>query len=163
MKRIVLLGLAAAAGAFVGTVALAQHQHEPAATTQAYVPPLADLMLLVQSRHAKLWLAGRAANWELANFAIHEIEDNLANVAKLYPTLKDIPIGPMIESSVKEPIAEIEKAIKARSRTAFTRAYDKLTVACNTCHRSTNHGFIVIQRPAGSPFPNQSFLPTGKE
>ncbi len=158
MRRIVVLAIAAVAIVFPASLAPAQQQ--PAAiTAKPYAPSLADMMLLVQVRHAKLWLAGRAANWELANFAVHEIEEGLEDMAKLHPNYKDSPIGPMIESSVKAPIEQIEKAIKARNRAAFTGAYDRLTAACNTCHQSTNHGFIVIQRPAGSAFPNQSFAP----
>jgi hypothetical protein len=38
-------------------------------------------------------------------------------------------------------------------------AYNNLTAACNTCHQSANRPFIVIQRPTGSAFPNQSFAP----
>ena len=30
---------------------------------------------------------------------------------------------------------------------------------CTTCHQSANRPFIVIQRPANSTFPNQSFAP----
>lgn len=158
MRRIVVLGVAALTAIFPAAIAPAQQQ--PVATiAKPFVPSLADMMLLVQTRHAKLWLAGRAGNWQLANFAIHEMEEGLEDMAKLHPNYKDSPIGPMIESSVKAPIEEIEKAIKSRNRAAFTGAYDRLTAACNTCHRSTNHGFIVIQRPVGSAFPNQSFAP----
>ncbi len=156
MRRIAVLSIAVGAAVFSATITPAQQQ--PAAV-KAHVPSLADMMLLVRLRHAKLWLAGRAANWELANFAVHEMEEGLEDMAKLHPAYKDSPIGPMIESSVKAPIEDVEKAIKARNRAAFILAYDKLTAACNTCHQSTNHGFIVIQRPVASPFPNQSFAP----
>ena len=57
------------------------------------------------------------------------------------------------------PIEDVEKAIKAKDRTRFAAAYDKLTAACNTCHQSANRAFIVIQRPSSSAFPNQSFAP----
>ncbi len=154
--------VAAAVVVSVLSVLGASAQQQPAAGTKPYVPSLADMMLLIQARHAKLWYAGRAANWELANFAVHEMEEGFEDMGKLHPTYKDSPIGPMIESSVKGPIDEIEKAIKARSRGAFDLAYDKLTAACNTCHQSTNHAFIVIQRPAGTAFPNQSFAPARK-
>ena len=60
------------------------------------------------------------------------------------------------------PIGEIEAAIKARDGKAFTTAFDKLTAACNACHEAANRGFIVIQRPAASAFPNQSFAPRRK-
>ena len=156
------LAIAAVAAALTLPVAFAQGQQPSAATAKPYAPSLADMMLQVQIRHAKLWLAGSAANWELANFVVHEMEEGLEDMAKLHPNYKGSPIGPMIESSVKAPIEAIEKAIESRNRTAFTGAYDRLTAACNTCHRSTNHGFIVIQRPAGSAFPNQSFTPARK-
>lgn len=158
--RLVVLATAlTVAAASFGSILPALAQQPPAAGAKPYLPSLADLMLLVQFRHAKLWLAGQAANWELANFAIHEMEEGFEDMAKLHPTYKDAPIAPMIESTVKTPIEDIEKAIKARDRTAFTGAFEKLTAACNACHQASNHAFIVIQRPAGSPFPNQSFTP----
>ena len=60
------------------------------------------------------------------------------------------------------PLGDVEKAIKARDGKAFAGAFDKLTAACNACHQAANRGFIVIQRPAASPFPNQSFAPERK-
>jgi hypothetical protein len=51
---------------------------------------------------------------------------------------------------------------KARDREKFAVAFDKATAACNTCHVGANRGFIVIQRPATSAFPNQSFAPKRK-
>jgi hypothetical protein len=140
---------------------IAGHAQQPPTATAAkpYVPSLADLMLLVQFRHAKLWFAGNAANWELANFAVHEMEEGFEDMAKLHPTYKDIPVGRMIEDTIKAPIEAVETAIKARDRAAFADAFDRLTAACNACHQASNHAFIVIQRPAASPFPNQTFAP----
>ena len=60
------------------------------------------------------------------------------------------------------PIVEVESAIKARDREKFAVAFDKATAACNACHVGANRGFIVIQRPATSAFPNQSFAPKRK-
>jgi hypothetical protein len=80
-------------------------------------------------------------------------------MARLHPVYKDIPIGPMIENTIKTPIEAVETAIKARDRAAFAGAFDRLTAACNACHQASNHAFIVIQRPAASPFPNQTFAP----
>jgi hypothetical protein len=131
----------------------------PSERAKSYTPSLADLMLVAQTRHAKLWYAGNAANWDLANFVIHEIEEGLEDMAKLHPTYKDVPTGKMVEDTIKSPVEEVEKAIKARDRGTFGRAYDKLTAACNACHQAANHAFIVIQRPAASQFPNQSFAP----
>ena len=119
-------------------------------------------MLTAQLRHIKLWFSGSVSNWELAGFTIHEIEESLETAARLHPTYKDSPVGRMIEDTVKTPIEDIEKAIKAQNCAAFVSAYDKLTGACNACHQATNHAFIVIQRPLTSPFPNQTFAPARK-
>jgi hypothetical protein len=150
------------AAAVFGPLVPASAQQPPASAAKPYVPTPADLMLLVQFRHAKLWLAGDAANWELANFALHEMEEGFEDMAKVHPTYKDVAFGPMIDGSMKPPIEEIEQAIKSRNRAAFAKAFDQLTAACNGCHRASNHAFIVIRRPSGSPFPNQSFAPAKK-
>ena len=130
---------------------------QPAAP--AYKPELIEFMVFTQIRHAKLWLAGNAGNWELAEYEIDELNEVLQNAAKHVPDYKGIPVGKMIESLAAAPIEEVEKTIKAKDRVRFAAAYDKLTAACNSCHQSANRPFIVIQRPSGSAFPNQSFAP----
>jgi len=137
----------------------------PAAATgqQAAVPPfkpaLAEFMILTQIRHSKLWLAGNAGNWDLADYQIDELKEGLEDAAKYVPDLKGLPVAGMIESTVMPQIGDVEKAIKAKDRGRFAAAYDKLTAACNTCHHSAGRPYIVIQRPAHSVFPNQSFAP----
>jgi hypothetical protein len=116
-------------------------------------------MIMTQIRHAKLWLAGDVRNWELADYQIDELKEGLEDVVKHFPVYKDMPVGQMIETTVMTPIAEVEKAIKARDRANFVSAFDKLTEACNTCYKAANRAFIVVQRPTSSSFPNQSFAP----
>src|SRR5262245_38835007 len=125
----------------------------------AFTPGLGEFMTFTQVRHAKLWLAGNAGNWELADYEIDELKEGLEDVAKYVPTYKDMPVGRMIESTIMKPIAEVEQAIKARDRVKFASAFDKLSQACNSCHQATSRSFIVIQRPTNSAFPNQSFAP----
>ena len=38
---------------------------------------LGNIMLLVQARHAKIWFAGRAQDWALADFELNHIADDL--------------------------------------------------------------------------------------
>jgi hypothetical protein len=132
---------------------------EPA---KPYEPALIEYMLQVQSHHAKVWLAGNARNWELANYQTEELEELLEDIAKRIPVYKDIPVGKLIESTVIAPVGEVHAAVKARDSKAFLTAYDKLTAACNACHEAASRGFIVVQRPATSAFPNQSFAPKRK-
>ncbi len=129
------------------------------AATKVYSPGVADIMIATQVRHAKLWLAGDARNWELADYQIDELKEGLEDIVKYFPVYKDMPVGQMIEATAMAPISEVEAAVKARDRAKFIGAFDKLTAACNTCHQSSNRPFIVIQRPTGSAFPNQSFAP----
>ena len=65
----------------------------------------------------------------------------------------------MIASTVKQPMAALDTAIKAKDAAAFIKAYAGLTAACNACHQSANHPMIVIQIPTTSPFPDQDFHP----
>jgi len=125
-------------------------------------PGLVEIMMATQSHHAKLWYAGNAQNWELADYQVDELKEGLEDAAKLIPDYKGVPVGSMIENLMMPPIAEVEGAIKTRDRTKFAAAYDKLTAACNACHEGSKRGFIVIQRPAGQAFPNQSFAPKRK-
>jgi hypothetical protein len=156
MRKIVLSCTTLLAIALAGAAALAQQAAPP---VKPYTPGLGEFMLSAQTRHAKLWLAGNVQNWVLADYAIDELKEGLEDVVKYIPTFKDIPIGQMIESIATAPITEVENAIKAKDRTKFVSAFDKLTEACNSCHQATNRGFIVVQRPTTSPFPNQSFTP----
>ena len=133
---------------------------EPA--KEAHGPGLIDFMMTTQHHHAKLWYAGNARNWDLADYQADELKEVLEDAAKAIPDYKGIPVGSMIGNLAMPPIAEIESAIKNRDRAKFVAAYDKLTAACNTCHQGSKREFIVIQRPVGQAFPNQSFAPRRK-
>jgi hypothetical protein len=148
--------------AFIGALAAIGTSARISAQTpapKAYSPGVADIMIATQVRHAKLWLAGDARNWPLAEYQIDELKEGLEDIEKYFPVYKDMPVGQMIEATMMAPIAEVEAAIKTQDRTRFATTFDKLTAACNTCHQSSNRPFIVVQRPTGSAFPNQSFAP----
>jgi hypothetical protein len=118
---------------------------EPA---KPYEPGLVEFMMHVQTHHAKLWLAGNARNWELADYQVDELKELLEDIAKRIPVYKEVPVSKLIEATAMVPIGDVEAAIKAR--------------ACNSCHEAANRGFIIVQRPATSSFPNQSFAPRKK-
>ena len=112
-------------------------------------------VVLSRERKALILMANMLDNFE----EIDELKEGLEDIVKYFPTYKDMPVGQMIEATAMPQIADVEAAIKAKDRATFTAAFDKLTTACNTCHQSANRPFIVIQRPASSVFPNQSFAP----
>jgi hypothetical protein len=113
---------------------------------------IGDVMGFQQQRHLKLWFAGRAGNWPLAEYEIDKLKDGFADIDKLIG-------GGTVDNAVGAPIAALEKAIESKNKDAFVRAFDQLTAGCNSCHRTLDHAFIVIQRPEASPFGNQTFAP----
>jgi hypothetical protein len=164
MKRaLLLLGTCLAAFACEkppASPAAATPVPSPAVVPQAaWVPGLGELMLSQQSRHAKLWLAGQAGNWELAAYEIGEIREGFGDIARLHPAPKDlpVPVDQAIETIMASPMDELAQAIQRKDRKAFEDAFDTMTQGCNSCHQATNHGFSVLQRPKSNPFPNQDF------
>ncbi len=134
----------------------------PTPAAPAVEPPgLGELMTFNQMRHAKLWFAGEAGNWKLARYELDELGEGFDDVEKYHPTHKDspVPIRDSVEKIIREPLAEAGKAIEAKDRARFERAFDAVTDGCNRCHQATNFGFNVVQRPTVNPFSNQAFAP----
>jgi hypothetical protein len=152
------LGLALLLAPLIATPALSQ----PAAETKPYVPDLADVMGAAQLRHFKLWFAGRSQNWELARYEIEQIRNSFEAAANDYPKSGDADIAGLIKTDGYPALDAVKSAVEARSNAKFAAEFDKLTQACNGCHRATHFGFIQIQVPTASPFSNQSFVPQPK-
>jgi len=130
----------------------------PASSALNYVPGVGDLMnLLVQPRHAKLGLAARERNWELAAYALKELDQAFSTVAKVQPKFRNLTVSEMIESMTGESMRSLDDAIRARDPKKFAAAYGELTDGCNSCHTALNHAFVVIKTPEASNFPNQEF------
>jgi hypothetical protein len=153
--RLILVGLIGAM--MLGTAAAdAQDTAKPAMTMQEtnapMVPGLGEIMTLQQLRHIKLWFAGRAGNWPLADYETGELNEGFENVNKLLG-------GDTVDKAVGAPMQALQKIIDSKDRADFTAAFDQLTAGCNSCHRTLDHGFIAIQRPASLPYSNQNFAP----
>lgn len=130
--------------------AIAAYAQDESPPTPPDHPSLREIMTLQQLRHIKLWFAGQAGNWPLADYEIDGLEEGFEDVSKL--------LGPDIVD-VATPIKALEKAITDKDRTAFEAAFDRLSAACNECHHTLDHGFIAIQRPTLLPYSDQSFAP----
>ncbi len=126
---------------------------------ESYEPGLGEFMTATQLRHAKLWIAGKQNNWDLAAYEIDEIKEGLEDAARLHPTFDGVPVAEMINTIINPRIEELEKAVRAKSSTKFMVAFDELTSGCNSCHAGANKPFIRMQRPTESPLTNQNFAP----
>jgi hypothetical protein len=130
---------------------------------KVYLPGLGEFMLTIQIHHAKLWHAAKAGNWPLAAYQLSEMKEVFAEVQDQVPKYKDIPVGDMIDAVVTGPIAALEKAVEDKKFKEFSAAFDKLTAACNDCHKAGSRPFITVRRPTRSTFDNEEFRPSRKK
>lgn len=126
---------------------------------EQHKPAMGELMNVIQARHARLYFAGQAGNWELAAHQLQGIKETLAKAAALHEQWEDVPkpltmLAPLITDIEIETIGE---AIKASDRTRFMESFERLTKDCNTCHKATKRDFIVIQIPISQGYNNINF------
>ncbi len=145
-----IAGLVLAAG--LACAQPAGTQGEDGAGEAEALPHLSDIMAQQQMRHIKLWFAGNAGNWALADYELEQLKDGFDDVAKLLG-------GDLAQQHLGGALSLLEKSIDTKDQAAFVSAYDRLSAGCNACHRTLDHAFIVIQRPALLPYSDQSFSP----
>jgi len=119
----------------------------------AYRPGLGEFMSGIQVHHAKLWFAGTAGNWDLADFETKEIREAIDDINQYCADRPEVVSIPMI----KAPLDSIDTAIHQKNIPQFKNGFVLLTNTCNNCHRSTRHAFNVIQLPLTPPVTNQVF------
>lgn len=126
-----------------------------------YVIGLGEIMGLTQMRHAKLWFAGRAKNWDLARYELDELREGFDDARRYHPRHKSVkePLTKLVPQYTDAPLLDVEKAIDARDERAFIVGYDRLTKGCNGCHEVAGFGFNVVTRPVMQGYSNQRFAP----
>ena len=124
----------------------------------SYRPGLGEFMSGIQVHHAKLWFAGKAGNWGLADFETKEIGETIDDINLYCTDRPEVASLPMIN----QPLDSINAAIRNKSIAQFKSGFLLLTNTCNNCHRATKHEFNVIQIPLTPPFTNQVFEPQAK-
>jgi hypothetical protein len=133
---------------------LKQVQAELAAVKETR-PGLAEYMIMIQLHAAKLWFAARAANWQLAGYQAHEIEETMEAVKALNAEENGVKISNVMDAVLQTQIVQLEKAIESRNQGEFQKAYDETLSACNGCHTETGHKYIQVIRPTAPPVTNQ--------
>ncbi len=124
----------------------------------SYKPGLGEFMSSIQVHHAKLWFAGQAQNWQLADFEVAEIKEALDNIPIYCAGRKEINKLDMINPALDS----ISKSIRTERPALFKNSFEMLTSNCNNCHQATQHAFNVIKIPVQAPFSNQDFTNPAK-
>lgn len=157
-KPIAALLLASLSFPFVGVVFGLAQGPTPAPPSEDYIPRLGDIMIAIQTRHIKLWYAGKAANWDLAAYELRQLKEGLVEAARLYA---GIPVSNV--TTMAAPVQAVEDAIAARDIGRLSKTFAGLTEACNGCHTAMARSFIVIRTPTEpQPFGDQQFSPQRK-
>lgn len=160
-----LFGLVAAASLLVNLIAAPGFAQEVKGKGQ--LPRLADLMNeAMQVHHTKLWFAGHATNWVLADYevkkikeTIEEIKESIVDIQTASAQWQRAPVGEMLRS-VDSALDTLGQAIKAKDGARFDIAYRGLTAACNACHVRAKEPQIKIMVPRSEDnrmFPDQDF------
>ncbi len=133
----------------------------------SYHPELGEQMLGIQIRHARLWFAGQAQNWNLAAFEVQELKEAFDAVVEQNPDNANFQpqrLADILPAMIKGPIRQLRDAVDHNSKPEFDQAYDNLSAACTGCHHIAGNDFLVIQRPTAPLLDNlRTALPPAKQ
>ena len=160
MKRIIVTACAGAAAAVAASLPLGAEQSQPAAAGDPATPSSPISWPRSSFGISSSRIPGRVTNWPLAAYELDLIQQSFDAAARFYPVFKGVPVAELVKQESAPPIADLRRAIDAKSSDGSAKAFVRLTEACNGCHRAAGVGFIVIRTPAASPFSNQLFPPT---
>ncbi len=148
----------AASAALLPLIVGAQAPRDPG--SPPYRPSLADLMsTTVQPRHVKLAFGGREKNWAFAAYELKQLSDSFDRLSVQWPQWRQQRMVELVETIVRDPLFQLDYAIKNKDEAKFAEYYGQLTDACNACHQAALQTPVVIQDPKEAMFPDQDFRP----
>ncbi len=118
--------------------------------------PLIYHMSFISRYTKKLYFAGDAENWKLADIYNHEIEEISEGIIEDNIVHDGINISSLMESMLIPQIERVEEAINNRDREMFQERYNILIQTCNQCHTATDYEAVQVMIPEINPF-NQKF------
>lgn len=118
-----------------------------------YKPGFGTFMGYIQVHHAKLWFAGINANWQLAEYEIHEMEESFEDLQKYVNNREETKTLPIIYPLLDS----LKLVIKKSDLELFKKQYTALTLTCNECHKAVKYNYNSVKIPDNPPFGNQIF------
>ena len=156
-RSIPALVSSALAAVVAGTQLVAGADIPPSSVPLADEAPQAELagyMSQLQIYTHKLSLSIDASNSELAAFYMHESVALLEDIQASVPEYEGIPVAVFVDRFGLPPYARLRGALldSKDNAQAWSAAMDSIIDGCNTCHASSQHGFIRIERNPANPF-----------
>ena len=113
---------------------------------------LIDLMGNFQIFAHKAGLSIRAGNPELADFYMHEIEENLEATGEI-EEYDGYPVGDLSIAMLTPVVENVGSHLDSGDMEGAMDAYNQMINACNACHLATAHGFIkIVDRSTENPY-----------
>lgn len=120
---------------------------------------IADVMAKLQRHMNKLWFAGNEENWDLAGFYVHELEEAMHEISDGNVVEDNIQLSPMMDKYGLLPLNGLEKSIKEKNKEELIATFNESVIACNNCHKLSQHSFIQITIPESPALDNQQYTP----
>jgi len=122
------------------------------------LPSQSHLMTDVGDHFMKLWFAGRAENWPLADFYLGETKSHLHWAVRRIPVRKDnaghdVKLEEILQAFENGPLKPLKGAIDSKDRPAFENAYKETLTGCYACHKASDKPYLrprVPTEPASS-------------
>lgn len=99
-------------------------------------------------RYQELYWAGEDENWEYAGYQVEKIRLAIENGLERRPKREA-----SAQSFLNTSLPEIERAIQERDTLVFDRAFQALTVSCNSCHAMEKVSHFMVKEPLTRPSP----------
>lgn len=120
--------------------------------------PLGEMMGYMQRYADKLWHAGQAGNWELAQFYQGEIAETVEDISHAKVVKEGVEVSTMLRGMLPPVVDSVGQAVAARDPARFRSSYQTMVTTCNACHQGAKRPFIQVAVPTGQPtYWNQKF------
>ena len=166
LSRWMFIGIALLVSAWQGPPAVAQDNVDKAIDAKfskydgklplwAIQPGTAPRMIDMTIYFNNMWFGARAGNWDLARFEVYRSEEAVKAIYVVRPKRIDT-LKPWAEFALPALI----KAIEAKDKAGFEKAYDAAIAGCNGCHAASGGGPLKsmaafkITRPKTPMFSN---------
>jgi hypothetical protein len=117
---------------------------EKFATLEKIQEALGSVMIEYNYRATTMFFAAKGGNWDLASYELKEARE----IQEVGETTRP-QFAEALKAFEKAYLDEkVEPAIKEKSFSKFSKAFDQMVGGCNACHAAQKMGFIKYVRPS---------------
>ena len=139
---------------------------EEVARLKRLTPSQSHAMQDVSYHYTNLWFAGQNANWPLATFYLDETRSHLKWAVRIIPKRKvstgEVDLDGIRDAFDSSYLADVQKAIEAKSVARFSEAYKFSLEGCYSCHKTSEKPYLRLQVPAQPEVQIVNFDPNAK-